>query len=350
MKFGIRGFARGRQPAAVNSGSTESITRLSPSRKSPESKAFRELMDRLTAQQASLVRALALGDEDYLNHSYYRDDQTGKRVAYELEEQDLSRFAAGWSLDPVICIRAMNAAVSRISDEPRRDRYLHAAVELEILMDERNWAGEVDKVFRGIPSYLMNGYTDMGTMPSPTERNGREKIKVDKVHLKDRLADCKRKGIAPPGGMDELLRWYYRTVRNDIQFDELGVEKLSRDFGNESIVLSEYLDKGMGVCRHLSIFFQLYLQEAGISSRVVKGNLRFYVFAGRHAWNLITLEKGVALVDVTHPNVKDPFILMGSSEQEVYEQAKSFSRCYTPTPDEQNHYKIGIVAKNSPAF
>jgi transglutaminase/protease-like cytokinesis protein 3 len=181
----------------------------------------------------------------------------------------------------------------------------------------------------------------MGTHSSPTERAGREKIKIDKIRMSARLAECKRRGVSGTGDVDPLLAWYYNSVRRDIEFNEPGVEKLSRDFGNESIVLSEYLEKGLGVCRHLSIFFQLYLQEAGIDCRVVKGDLKFYIFKGRHAWNLVSLENRVLLVDVTHPNGDLPFILAGASEEELYRKAAEDSRSYEPTPDEQNYYKIG---------
>jgi hypothetical protein len=282
-----------------------------------------------------------LGDEEYLNNSYYTDPETGKRVAHELEEDELSRFATSWGLAPVECIRAMNRSIRQIPESTRRERYVRAAVELEILMDQQNWANGDGKVYQGIPSYLMNGYTDMGTLPSPTERTGREKIKVDKKKMKDRLIVCKRRGLDEKElGMETLTR-FYEAVRKDIEFDEHGVEKLSREYGNESIVLSEYLDKRMGVCRHLSIFYQLYLQEVGIESRVVKGNLRFYIFTGRHAWNIVDLDDHVALADVTHPNVNNPFILVGSDEEDVYRRAQEFDRSYVATPDEQNYYKIG---------
>ena len=236
----------------------------------------------------------------------------------------------------------MNDAITKVPDSDRRNRYVRAAVDLEILMDQKSWIND-GKVYQGIPDYLMHGYTDMGTQASPTERSGREKIKVDKVRLATRLAECKRRGVTRGHDRERLLAWYYETVRRDIEFDETGVEKLSRDFGNESIVLSEYLEKGLGVCRHLSIFFQLYLQEAGIDCRLVKGNLQFYIFKGRHAWNLVRFGDRVILVDVTHPNVAKPFMVSGSSEDEVYERAAGLSRSYDPTPDEQNHYKIGTA-------
>ena len=337
----LRGFDRDRAGPAQRLEPVGSVTDLLPARKLQGEKAIHRLMDRLTAQQASLVRAISLRDEDYLNHSYYLEAETEKRIAYELEEEDLSRFTALWWVAPIECIRALNQAIRSISEPIRRERYLRAAVELEILMDQHSWADGDGKVYRGIPSYLMNGYTDMGTRASPTERNGREKLKVDKMQIKDRLVGCKREGVAVERAGVGVLARFYNTVRRDIEFNEQGVEKLSHEHGNKSIVLSEYLDKGMGVWRHLSIFFQLYAQEAGIHSRVVKGNLRLYIFSGRHAWNMVQVGDQAALVDVTHPNLNDPFIIVGSPEAEVYERANDFSRSYVATSDEENHYKIG---------
>ena len=237
---------------AVSDDSQASVTRVSPSRRALGSKEMRELMDRLSAQQSSLARSVALMDAEYLSHSYYLDPKTGKRIAHELEPNELAGFVASWGVAPMECIRAMNQAIATIPDSGRRNRYVQAAVELEILMDQKSWLND-GRVYRGIPEYLMHGYTDMGTQASPTERAGREKIKVDKVRMTTRLAECKRRGVAQGLDRDRLLAWYYDCVRRDIEFNESGVEKLSRDFGNESIVLSEYLEKGLGVCRHLSI-------------------------------------------------------------------------------------------------
>jgi hypothetical protein len=340
MKFALKDLALVK--AASDRTQAAAATSLSVGQKRLGSKATRRIMDRLTAQQASLVRAISLDDEHYLSRSFYTDDETGKRVAYELDEGELKRYLASWGVAPIECIRAMNRAIRLIQEPLRRERYVRAAVELEILMDQQIWSNGDGRVYRGIPSYLMNGYTDMGTMPSSTVRAGREKIKVDKKEIFERLVQCKREAIAlEAAGMETLAR-FYEVVRGDIEFDEQGVESMSREYGNESIVLSEYLDKGMGVCRHLSIFYQLYLQEAGIDSQVVKGNLRFYVFSGRHAWNIIQIEDQVALVDVTHPNVSHPFILLGGPETEVYERAKEYDRTYVATPDENNFYKIGV--------
>jgi hypothetical protein len=94
----------------------------------------------------------------------------------------------------------------------------------------------------------------------------------------------------------------------------------------------------------LSILYQLCLQEAGIPARVVKGPLRVFGIEQRHAWNLAWLMGRVALVDVTLPSRDDPLIVVGSSQEEVYRIANRGERRYVPTPDEENHYKIGSPA------
>ena len=106
-----------------------------------------------------------------------------------------------------------------------------------------------------------------------------------------------------------------------------------------SIILGAHLAvEGKEAGTYLSPF---YLKEAGIGSHLIKGNLKFYVFSGRHAWNLAWVGKRVALVDVSEPGPHEPFIVWGTSEAEIYERAADMSRSYSPTPDDQNHYKIG---------
>ena len=119
----------------------------------------------LTAQQASLVRAVVLNRADYLLRSYYRDPATGQRMAHSLEEEEWSRFAASWSREPIACIRAVNRAIAELRAPARIGRYLEAAVELETLMDRSTLRAPAARVLPGIPAYLMDGYTDMGRNP-----------------------------------------------------------------------------------------------------------------------------------------------------------------------------------------
>lgn len=298
----------------------------------------------LTAQQASLVRAVALNRADYLQRSCYRDPATGERIAHSLEEDEWSRFAAGWAVEPIACIGAVNRAIAGLCNPARIRRYLEAAVDLETLMDRGTLRAPQDRVLSGIPGYIMDGYTDMGRNPSRTVRHGREKIRVDKERLKPWLVESRWRALAYEPSPEELLAGFYETVRRSLSHDESRVKDLSCDWAEKSINLSRFLDDGIGLCRHRSILYQLCLQEAAIPARVVKGSLRIFGIEGRHAWNLAWLGGRVALVDVTLPSRRGPLIVVGASQEEVYRVANQDERRYVPTPDEQNHYKIGPPA------
>ena len=296
----------------------------------------------LTAQQVSLIRAVVLDRADYLQRSYYRDPETGRRTAHPLGENEWSRFVASWSVEPLACIRAVNQAIAALRSPARIRRYLEAAVALETLMDRGTLRVPEARVHSGIPVYIMDGYTDMGRNPSRTERRGREKIRVDKERLRPWLVETRWRALACEPSFEELLAEFYEVVRRSLSFDESRVKDLSSEWNDRSVNLSRFLDDGIGLCRHHSILYQLCLQEAAIPGRVVKGSLRVYGLAGRHAWNLAWLDGRVALIDVTLPAREGPLIVVGASLEEVYRVANRDERRYVPTPDQQNHYKIGL--------
>jgi hypothetical protein len=295
----------------------------------------------------SLIRAVVLNRADYLQRSLHRDPASGQRLAYRLKDDEWSRFAAGWSVEPIACIGAVNRAIAELRTPARIRRYLEAAVELETLMDRGTLRAPEARVFSGIPAYIMDGYTDMGRNPSPTVRLGREKLRVDKERLKPWLVESRWRALACEPSFEELLAGFYEAVRGSLCFDESRVSHLSSQSDDRSVNLSRFLDQGVGVCRHLSILYQLCLQEAAIPGRVVKGSLRLFGIEGRHAWNLAWLRGRVALVDVTLPRRSGPLIVVGASQEEVYRLANRGTRRYLPTPDEQNHYKIGTPADRS---
>jgi len=82
---------------AVSDASLESVTRVSPSRRVLGSKEMRQLMEGLSAQQASLARSVALMDKDYLSHSYYLDPNRARARAQRAHRfrHQLGRRSAG---------------------------------------------------------------------------------------------------------------------------------------------------------------------------------------------------------------------------------------------------------------
>ena len=84
-----------------------------------------------------------------------------------------------WADDPMACIRSVNETLGSLGDPLRLPRYIEAAVDLEILLD-RALRRRDTRVRTGIEGYLADGYTDMGSNASLTERGDREKMRVDK--------------------------------------------------------------------------------------------------------------------------------------------------------------------------
>ena len=298
----------------------------------------------LTAQQASLVRAVALNRADYLQRSYFRDAESGERVAYCAEEDEWSRFAARWAVEPVACIGAVNRAINRLGTPARITKYLEAAVDLETLMDQRTLRAPQGRVASGIPGYIMDGYTDMGRSPFRATSRHREKIRVDKKRLKSWLVESRWRALSYGPSPEELLTGFSVAVRRSLGRDDWKVQDLPGDWADQSIRLSRFIDDGIGLCRHMSILYQLCLQEAAIPARVVKGSLYHLGTEERHAWNLAWLGGRVVLVDVSWPGPDGPLIVAGDSQEEVYRAANRDGRRYVPTPDEQNRYKIGPLA------
>ena len=243
----------------------------------------------------------------------------------------------------------MNRAIASVREPTRSLRYLLAAFDLEILMD-RSDPPPTSCDLVGIPGYLKDGYTDLGFSPS---RNRREKILVDKERLSQQLVSCKRRAIeelSESRVSADLLETHLRelgtTLRESVGYRE-GEPGPRRS--EETVFLSDCVERRSVACRHLSILMQLRLQECGISSRLTKGVLRLFGLKGRHAWNVVHHGGSIALVDVTFAEDDGPLVLVGTALEELYQRAADLNRVYRPSPDTWNHYQIRRPRLGTPA-
>jgi hypothetical protein len=295
----------------------------------------------LNAQQTNLVRSVLRAEAHYLNHPHRLHPRTGIKTVMRLVPEELARFRSAWEKRPVDCIGSMNRAIASVREPPRSVRYLHAAFDLEILMD-RSGPTATSRDLVGIPAYLKDGYTDLGSSPR------RQKILVDKERLSQVLVSCKRRAIeelSESRVSAELLETHLRelgaTLRESIGYHE---GKPGVWASEETVSLSDSVERRAVACRHLSILMQLRLQECGMSSRLTKGVLRLFGLKGRHAWNVVQHGDSVALVDVTFDEDEGPFVLVGTEIGEVYRRAGELKRFYCPGPDEANHYRMAPAA------
>lgn len=296
----------------------------------------------LTAQQANLVRAVLRDDTSYLNRPHERHPTTGGRAVVALESAEIARFAHAWGGSPVRCLKLMNGAIARLS-AARAPRYLDAAVDLEIRMDREDGhvaAGD----FVGIPAYIVDGYTDLGSMPG---RSNREEIVVDKKGLSAELRAWKESSVSHlaeeslEASLADRLRATATALRESLGYRE---ERFGSSRGAGTVMLSDCLQRRAVSYRHLALLMQLMLQEQGLGSRVVKGVLRLYGLKGRHAWNIVSEGDRLALVDATFADGDAPFVAVGASLGEVYARALERARHYSASPDEANHYRVASMS------
>jgi len=286
------------------------------------------LRERLNAQQSSLVKAVSQGNPDFLNRSYYPDPATGQRTAMPLDGQELKRFTSRWGVAPIGCIRSINAAIAQLEDRSRVPRYVKAAVDLEILMDAEVAKAD-SKVDYGIPSYLPSGYTYVEPSDSTEQQPEHEAVQVDKEILREQLIDARLMALELGPSLG-LLESYYPAVRRELAVDQAGAEERSSEDEDGGIGPSDDVES-IGPRLNLSLLHQLFLQEAGLQSRVVKGEVRSSDLSEPHAWSLVWLAGEVLLVDVSLPaSGGEPFILLGASIEDVYREAKSHQRGYRP--------------------
>jgi hypothetical protein len=300
----------------------------------------------LSAQQTNLARSVLRDEPGYLNHTHHIHPKTGCKTVMPLESEEMMRFHSAWERRPVGCIRAMNRAIASVKTPERSVRYLLAAFDLEILMD-RSSIPAVSEDLVGIPGYLKDGYTDLGFFPSPHRR---EKILVDKERLRRQLVSCKSQAIeelqgeAPVEVLRTHLRELGRALRESVGYKE---GELGPRRSEETVLLSDCVERRSVACRHLAMLLQLRLQECGIASRLAKGVLRLYGLKGRHAWNIVRHGEAIALVDVTFGEDEGPLVIVGASLDELYQRAADIHRIYLPSPDTSNHYQIRSSAAPS---
>jgi len=294
------------------------------------------LGDRLAGEQISLAR-LVLG-EAYLVRPLRSDRATEKATARSLQGDEVSQFLDFWKSAPLGCIRSMNHGIGRLKDPSWIRPYVEAAVDLEILMDRTLGSGA--QTGDATPAYLSDGYTVMDR--SVAGHRSAKRIGVDKEQLRSRLVECKELALAVLA-TEKLLAAYYDAVIQDLERDPESVEPAFA-VDDERIAVSLYLKEGFKLSRLLAIRYQLCLQEAGVDSLLVEGNLKLFGTKLRHAWNLAWFDRQVALVDVTLPGIECPLILLGASPEEVYREATRCDRLYTPSAESLYSWTVAVSA------
>ncbi|MFH1066256.1 MAG: transglutaminase domain-containing protein [Nanoarchaeota archaeon] len=267
-----------------------------------------------------------------------------------LGEEEFQKFKTFYSANPLEAIRRMNSSIAVIESEEKKKRYcgecvsLESAVEREIIADREIRRGIRTETRRGIPLFLFDGFVDMGYYGNELGRT-REKLLVDKKKLEEHLSYAKTMSIMFPERNEAVMA---RMVVDRLNFDTGPALRFAdeKDFG--IIGLDEFLEEEIGVCRHFALLYQLFAQEAGIESRIVKGYLGKRQDKGLHAWNMANKGKNCILVDTSgsylrdnHDNSKTMCIMLVEDlfGGRCYRKAEGFGKHYKPHKPHKNFYK-----------
>jgi hypothetical protein len=213
-------------------------------------------------------------------------------------------------------------------------------------MDRMERESQAGKDHVGVPSYLVDGYTDLGVQASMDEARRGERIFVDKERLRLELLTSKRQAIdgltARAGGrqsFEGLLGEIARSMRKSLGYDETRYKRRN----DNTVMLSDSVAERNVNCRHMAILLQLLLQEAGVQSRLANGMLRLFGLKLRHSWNVAKEGKLLAIVDVALAENDGPLVLGGESLHEIYQRAEKLYRIYSPGPETFHRYQIRDV-------
>jgi hypothetical protein len=283
----------------------------------------------LSLQEKVLARGMFLKKNNAVS-DYSNGNDGVKRINDNFTETDYINLSNEFVKNPrETSLFAINNILSvmgdsRLLESARTDRvkrYTDAYLNLIIKLDHNGCINQIDKVHKGIPKYVPDGLSDMGSDPDLNDLNrNRERIRVDKEKIfktdKQLLYKIFTKGEFLDAGDVNFQRMAVEKVANYVY------ENIRYDYNNEmtpfnfgkSLPLSNFSEKKLGVCRHQAMLTQVLLQTLGVDVRLMKCNVGFdNGFKEPHANNLVKIEDNRYLLDVTNPD-----FIPNTSNRKVY--------------------------------
>lgn len=108
------------------------------------------------------------------------------------------------------------------------------------------------------------------------------------------------KNLKPKWGEQEIIEAVYKMISERMKYDSQEVNRLTADKNDQIVPLEEFLEKGVGVCRHQSLTGSYLLQRLKKDGVLPEGvqisSDRNKMFGGGHAWVRITLSNGEVMI------------------------------------------------------
>lgn len=264
------------------------------------------------------VIALGMYQNKDNNTVDYSIDQNGTKKLSKLEDMNTGMLAEKFKNDPKDTLAFGRRNLFAIMEDPnlskekkrdRVERYLDAFLNVQLKLD--HIAFPPDETIRsGVPEYLPDGLTDMGSDPDPDPQNRlREKIRIDKAKIfeqaKQLFTDIFSTEYLPETTDTQLKKYIVKRVAHFVYTTMPYDHKKASPFPNmsRSVRVSEAADQKLAVCRHHAIYSQVLLQAFGLTSRLLKCDLDSGKGAREpHACNLVRVDGKWAILDSTNPD------------------------------------------------
>lgn len=278
----------------------------------------------LPLQQEALAYGM-LHNKGKLLTEYSIDAQRVKTLPHiDLGTNGFNLLVDKFKKDPKDCLAMARENLFSLMEDPkltraerseRLGRYLDAYFALQVKLDHQAFPPD-NSVHQGIPNYIPDGLSDMGSDPNtePSFRT-REKLRVNKAKV---LMQCKdlfinifshdfsnipiaeRNDAIKKTIVDQIGKYVYHALPYDYE------GQASYEEGH-SVLISDFRDMQLAVCRQQALYTQVLLQAFGLTSRYIKTDVTFDVRnLGPHANNLVRLNKKWFVLDVTNPEKLNP--------------------------------------------
>lgn len=271
---------------------------------------------KLTTQEG--VLALGMSMKNTKASTNYQPDATTGRKIPSLPDCDFAPLVTKFKDDPKEMLAFGRDNVFEIMRdrslplEERRERvkrYVDAFLDLQLKLDVAAFP-ETDKIAAGVPEYIPDGLSDMGSdsNPNPNDRI-REKIRVDKEKIFEQSKELFYEVFSlDTTGLDstEMKKYMAKRVAayvyNSMAYDYANQDPFANARGG-SVPLDEAKEKNLATCRHHAMYSQVLLQAFGLTTRLLKCDVDLAGTKGRHVANLVRVNGEWFIVDSTNPDV-----------------------------------------------
>lgn len=268
----------------------------------------------LSLQQEALVFGMLHGRNSLTDYTLAPN---GSRIHnFRLESRGFDHLAMMFSTDSKLYSAYARQNLFAINSDPRLSprekqgrirRYVNAYLDLIPVLDRKAFPPSLTQIRRGIPDYIPDGLTDMGSDPR-LEANvrGREKIRVDKrsIFRQARPLFYEIFSSNLDEGNSDKAKMYTTQRVADFVYQNMPYDHSSEAFRNpnHSVPLGAYFEKRLAQCRHHALYTQVLLQAFGLTSKLMKTDISFKGEPlAPHVNNLVRINYRWYLLDTTNP-------------------------------------------------